>query len=134
MRRFLVVTLLVVLALGGGFFLYQRNIVAVPVTAIDLEKGGSYSSDERASFKASCLARVKSDAEAVCGCLNEKMGTELSRFDRLLVTASFQEKLSDIVGLTKGLVQSGVPAEKVKTAEDAGRVRMKEMLKVCKVE
>ena len=126
--------MLVLVALGAGLYFYQRNIVAVPITAADLEKGGSYSADDRATFKTAFTARIKRDADTTCGCLTEKMGTELSRFDRLLVTATFQEKLSDIVGLTKGLVQSGVPAEKVKSAEDAGRVRMKDMLKACNVE
>ena len=39
--------LLAILALGIGFYFYQRTIPAVPVTAGDLEKGGNFSADER---------------------------------------------------------------------------------------
>ena len=134
MRRILTIVLLVLVTLGVGFYFYQRNIAAVSVTAADLDKGGSYSTDERTTFKAACVMRIKKDGETVCSCINDKIATEFSRFDRLVITASFQEKLSDIVGLTKGLVQSGIPAEKVKTSEEGAQVRIKEMLKTCRAE
>lgn len=134
MRRVLAFLLLVVVGLGVGFYFYQRNIVAVSVTAADIEKGGSFSSDERAALKTACGARIKKDGDAVCGCITDKVATELSRFDRMVMTATFQEKLSDVVGLTKGLIQSGIPAEKVKTAEEGSKVRIKDLLKACKAE
>ena len=52
----------------------------------------------------------------------------------MIITASLQEKLSDIVGLTKGLIESGIPAAKVKEAEDGSKVKVKEMLKTCNAE
>ena len=134
MRRLLTALLLAIAVLAIGFYFYQRNIVAVPVTAADLEKGGAYSADERSTLKTACAARVKKDSDAICGCITDKVATEFSRFDRLVITASFQEKLADIVALTKGLVQSGIPAEKVKSAEDGSKARMKDMLKACKAE
>ena len=134
MRRILTVLLLAIFALGIGFYFYQRNIVAVPVTAADLDRGGTFSADDRATFKSACTARIKKDSETICGCISDKIAREFSRFDRLVITASFQERLSDIVGLTKGLVQSGIPAEKVKTAEEGSKVRIKEMLKACNAE
>ena len=134
MGRFIMFVLLAVVVLGAGFYFYQRNILAVPITATDLEKGGSFSSDERATFKTACAARVKKDSETVCGCIIDKAATDLSRFDRMVVTASFQERLYDVVGLTKGLVQSGIPVEKVKLAEDGSKARMKDMLKTCSAE
>lgn len=131
MGRFVNLLLLAIVALGIGFYLYQRNIAPVPVSAADLEKGGNFSSDERASLTAACTARIKKDADKVCGCISGKVTTEFSRFDRMVITASLQEKLSDIVGITKGLVQSGIPADKVKEAEDGSRARVKDMLKTC---
>ncbi len=134
MGRILKILLLAIIALGGAFYLYQRNITAIPVTAADIEKGGSFSVDERASMKNACTARIKKDADKVCGCIADKAATEVSRFDRLVITASFQEKLADIVGLTKGLVASGIPADKVKAAEDGAKARVKDIMKSCNAE
>lgn len=134
MGRFLTFIFLAIVALGGGFYFYQRNILAVPITATDLDRGGSFSLDERATLKTACAARVKNDSEKVCSCIVDKAATDLSRFDLMVVTASFQERLSDVVGLTKGLVQSGIPIEKVKAAEDGSKARMKDMLKTCDAE
>ncbi len=134
MGRFIQVLLLVIVVLGVGFYVYQRNIAPVPITAADLEKGGNFSSDERATLTSACSARFKKDTDKVCGCIANKVTTEFSRFDRLVITASLQEKLSDIVSLTKGLVQSGIPADQVKNAEDGSRTRVKDMLKTCSAE
>ena len=131
MGRVLTYILLTVVVLGAGFYFYQRNILAVPVTASDLDKGGSFSTDERVTLKAACTARYKKDSETVCSCITDKVATDLSRFDRMVITASLQERLSDVVGLTKGLVQSGIPIEKVKSAEDGSKARMQDVLKTC---
>ena len=134
MRRVLTVLLLAIVALSAAFYFYQRNIHAVPVTAADLDKGGTYSAEERASLTSACTARIKKDGEKVCGCITDKVATEFSRFDRMLITATFQEKLSDVVAITKGLVQSGIPVDKVKSAEEGGKARMKDMMKTCNAE
>ena len=134
MGKLLRFLLLALVLLGGGFYLYQRNIAPVAVTVADLEKGGSFSADERAALKAACGLRVKKDGDMVCGCIADKAATDVSRFDRMVITASFQEKLSDIVGLTKGLVASGIPADKVKTAEDGAKARVKDIMKSCNAE
>ena len=134
MGRFLSYVLLAIVVLAGGFYLYQRNIVAVPVSASDLEKGGSFSPDERAALTSACSARFKKDTDKVCGCIADKSATDFSRFDRIVITASLQEKLSDIVAITKGLIASGIPSDKVKAAEDGSKTRVKEMLKTCNAE
>ena len=130
----LTVLVLAIVALSAAFYFYQRNIQAVSVTAADLEKGGTYSAEERASLTSACTARIKKDGEKVCGCITDKVATEFSRFDRMLITATFQEKLSDIVAITKGLVQSGIPVDKVNSAEEGGKARMKDMMKTCNAE
>ncbi|MEQ1697360.1 MAG: hypothetical protein ABL901_16125 [Hyphomicrobiaceae bacterium] len=131
MGRFLTYLFLVIIALGAGFYFYQRNITAIPVTTADIEKGGSFSAAERAALVSACTTRTKQDGETICGCIADKAGTELSRFDRIVMTASFEQKLSGIVAAGKGLVASGIPAEKIKTAEDGSKVRMKDIMKTC---
>lgn len=131
MGRFLTYFLLVLIALGLGFYFYQRNIEPMTVTAADIEKGGTFSASERAALVSACTARAKQDGEKVCGCIADKAATDLSRFDRLVITASFQQKLSDIVAAGKGLIASGIPADKIKTAEDGSKQRMKDIMKTC---
>lgn len=134
MGRFLGFVVLLFVLAGIGFYVYQRNITAIPVTAADLDKGGSFPSDERAAMKSACASRIAKDGDKVCGCIVEKSATEISRFDRLVMTATFQGKLADIVALSKGLVGSGVPPDKVKAAEDGNKARVKEILKSCNAE
>lgn len=131
MGRFLTYLLLVLIALGAAFYFYQKNIQAVPVTAADLEKGGNFSDAEKGALVAACKGWIKKDGDTVCGCISDKVATQFSRFDRMVLTATFQEKLSDIVGITKGLVQSGIPADQVKAAEEGSKGRMKDMLASC---
>lgn len=131
MGRFLTYLLLAIILIGGAFYLYQKNIPAIPVVAGDLDKGGNYSEAEKSTLVTACKGWVKKDPDAVCGCVSDKVASEFSRFDRQVLTATFQEKLSDIVALTKGLAQSGIPVEKVKSAEDGSKTRMKDMLKAC---
>ena len=134
MGRVLTYVLLLIVALAAGFYFYQRNILPIAVTAADLEKGGNFSAEERGTLKTACAQRIKKDTDTVCGCIADKVASDFSRFDRLLITASFQERLSDIVALTKGLVQSGVPADKIQSAEEGNKARVKEMLKACNAE
>ena len=68
MVRFLTIVLLLLVLLGVGFYFYQRNIAAVPVTAADLEKGGATAA-ERTALTTACAARIKKDRDKVCGCI-----------------------------------------------------------------
>ncbi len=131
MRRFLTYLILAIIALGAGFYFYQRDITPIKVTAADLEKGGSFPPEERAALVAACTIQAEVNGEKVCGCIADKAGTELSRFDRLVMTATFRQKLAEIVAAGKGLVASGIPAEKIKTAEDGSKARMKDIMKFC---
>ena len=134
MGRLLKFLLLALVVLGIAFYFYQKNIPAAPVTAGDLEKGGNFSADERTTLVTACSARIKKDGEKVCGCIADKVASQFSRFDRQMMTATFQEKLADVVGLTKGLVSSGIPIETVKAAEDGAKGRIKDMMKTCNAE
>jgi len=134
MGRFLQILLLVLVALGIGFYFYQKNIPATAVTAGDLEKGGNFADSERSALVTACTARIKKDGDKTCGCIADKAATQFSRFDRMVMTATFQEKFSDIVALTKGLVSSGIPIDTVKAAEDGSKSRIKDMMKACNAE
>ena len=131
MGRFLTWVLLALVALGVLFYFYQRNIQPVPVAATDLDTGGSFSDGERAAMIAACSAQIKKDGDKACACIADKAASQISRFDRLVLTATFQDKLSDIVALTKGLVQSGIPAEKVQAAEKGSKERLKSLMAAC---
>jgi len=131
MGRFLLWVLLALIVIGGGFWLYQRNIAAVPVVAADLDKGGAFSDAEKASLTTACAAHFKDTADKVCGCLVAKAATDFSRFDRMIMTATLQEKLSDIVGITKGLIASGIDPDKMKAAESDSRTRVTDLMKTC---
>jgi len=133
MRRFFMYLLLAIVVIGVGLYLYQRNIAPIPVTSSDLDKGGVFSDADKAALTAACSAAIKKDTDKVCGCVTEKAGTDLSRFERMVALASFQAKLSDIVGLTKGLIDSGIPADKVKAAEQDARQRFTDLTKTCGV-
>ena len=131
MRRLLTFLLLAIIALGIGFYFYQRNIAPIPVVASDLDKGGAFSDAEKTALSAACTAMVTKDAATVCGCLTTKAATDLSRFERMIATATLQKKLSDVVGITKGLIDSGIDSAKVKAAESDAKGRITGLTKTC---
>lgn len=131
MGRIIGYLLLAIVVLGVGFYLYQRNIAAVPVVASDLDKGGAYSDAEKASLKSACADHFKTNTDKVCGCVADKVGAGFSRFDRMILTATMQEKLADIVGITKGLIASGIDPAKMKSAESDSRQRVTDLIKTC---
>ena len=49
----------------------------------------------------------------------------------MIMTATLQEKLSDIVGITKGLIASGIDPDKMKAAESDSRTRVTDLMKTC---
>jgi hypothetical protein len=131
MGRILRYLLLAVVVLGVAFYFYQRNIVAIPVSTADLAAGGAYSDADKTTLKTACAALIKKDTDTVCGCVTDKAGA-FSPFERKLITAAFQEKLSDVVALTKGMIASGIPADQMKAAEEAGRKHLTELRTSCK--
>lgn len=132
MGRFLTYLLLAVIVLGGAFYFYQKNIPAASVSLSDFDKGGSFSAAERADMTAACTTRFTTDGPKICGCMADKSSTELSRYDRMMLTAVFKKKtLSEGVALAKGMVAAQIPPDKLKAAEDGAGTRIKEMWKTC---
>ena len=133
MRRLLMLLLLILIVAGIGFYFYQRNIAPIPVAAADLDKGGAFSDAEKAALSAACTSAVKKDADKICPCIVQKAATDLSRFERMTATATLQGKLSDVVGLTKGLIDSGIPAERMKLAGSDAKTHITDLSKACGV-
>lgn len=132
MGRFLTFLLLAVIAIGTGFYFYQKNIPAASVSVADFEKGGSFPDAERADMTTACKARFSTDGDKICGCMADRTAKEFSRYDRLMLTAVFKHKtLAEGVALAKGMVAAQIPPEKVKAAEDGAGSRIREMWKTC---
>ncbi len=134
MARLVKLMLLATVVMGAAFYIHLRNIAALPVALADLDKGGAFSAEERSTLKAACVARTRTDAERACGCLVDKAGSELSRFDRMVMTATFQQRLADVVALSRGLSQSGVARAQLKSVETDSRARVRDVMKACNAE
>ncbi len=67
-------------------------------------------------------------------CIADKAGTDLSRFERLALTAGFEGSTTKIVGLTKGLIGSGLPQAEIDAMEANSKTRIDTVLKACGIE
>lgn len=130
------VLFLAFLALVGGGYYWASTVESVKVTAEDLKVGGTYPQQERQALLDACQKNEKVPAENqnACACIAEKAGTDLSRFERLALTAGFEGSATKIVGLTKGLIDSGIPEAEVDAMEANSKTRIDTMLKACGVE
>ena len=124
---------LLALLLVLGFFAYRwaAKIEPMAMTAADLDKGGNFSAEEKSAFTAACTSRVKKDADKTCGCLADKAATEFSRFERLTMTASFERSPAKMVAIVKGLIDAGVPKDKVDAAHNGSKERITGLMKSC---
>lgn len=131
-----------VLVIGGVLFLamaaaaigvlyWASSIESVAVTEADLAIGGSYPPEEREALLDACNKRNVAKRADSCTCIADKAGTELSRFLRLVLTASLEGNASKIVAITKGLMASGVPAEKVDAIEKDSQQRFEGLMQAC---
>ena len=66
-----------------------------------------------------------------CTCIADKAGTELSRFLRLILTATLEGSYNKIVGVTKGLMASGVPEDKARAMEKEADGRFDALMQAC---
>jgi len=84
------------------------------LTAADFEVGGRYPVDERQTFLDACKGNWlnKDLDEAVCTCLADNAGTQLSRIGRLITVMVFEASPTRFVALVKGLCFSGVEQAK----------------------
>lgn len=129
--RILLILLALILVIGFFGYRWAAKIAPMPMTAADLEKGGAFSEEEKSAFTAACTSRIKKDADKTCGCLADKAATDFSRFERLAMTASFEASPAKMVAIVKGLVDAGVPKDKVEAARDGSKERINGLMKSC---
>jgi hypothetical protein len=114
-----------------GVFYWASSIETVQITEADLAVGGSYPPEERQALLNACNGRNIEKRADSCTCIADKAGTELSRFLRLILTATLEGNATKIVAVTKGLMASGVPQEKAAAMEKGAEQRFDALMQAC---
>ena len=114
-----------------GFLYWASTVESVHVTEADLAVGGSYPPEERQTLLDACTKRVEAKDKSACTCIADRAGTEFSRFERLILTATFEGSPTKIVAVTKGLIDSGVSQEKSEALERDSEKRFDDLMKAC---
>jgi hypothetical protein len=114
-----------------GFLYWASTVESVHVTEADLAVGGSYPPEERQTLLDACTKRVKEKDKGACTCIADRAGTEFSRFERLILTATFEGSPTKIVAVTKGLIDSGVSQDKSQALEKESEKRFDDLMKAC---
>ena len=128
-----VIFLLLIALIVGGYF-WAQNIEAVKLSAGDMEPGGSYPAEERQALITACEKQHKAGADAAaCTCLADKAGTDMSRFERLALTAGFETSPSKFVALINGATDSGVSKADIDAIEARAKERIKGALEACHI-
>ena len=122
--------LLVGAGLVGALY-WASTVESVQVTQADLELGGSYPPEEKQALLAACNKQNAGKPADACTCIADKAGTELSRFLRLILTATMEKNATQLVALSKGLVSSGVPQDKAEGIEKEASARFEGLSQAC---
>jgi hypothetical protein len=116
----------------GGYY-WASTVESVKLDAADLKVGGAYSPADRQTLLDACQKNMKAppDDKSACTCIADRAGTELSRFERLALTAGFEGSPTKIVALTKGLAGSGIPQADVESMQADSKTRIDGLMKSC---
>jgi len=114
-----------------GVLYWASSVETVQVTQADLAIGGSYPPEEKQAMLDACNGRNVEKRDDTCTCIANRAGTELSRFLRLVLTATLEGSATKIVAVTKGLIASGVSEEKTKEIEAESEQRFKSLMQAC---
>jgi hypothetical protein len=114
-----------------GVLYWASSVETVQVTQADLAIGGSYPPEEKQAMLDACNGRNVEKRDDTCTCIADRAGTELSRFLRLVLTATLEGSATKIVAVTKGLIASGVSEEKTKEIEAESEQRFKSLMQAC---
>lgn len=114
-----------------GVIYWASGIESVEVTEADLAVGGRYPPEERQAMLDACQRGAGKDRAESCACIADRAGTELSRFLRLVLTATFEGSATKIVAITKGLMNSGVPQERAAAMEKEAEPRFDALMQAC---
>ena len=100
-----------VVAGGAGAMTYLFSGKSVEIAMRDLEVGEPSHAGEREALAASCQAVLGSDlgskATAVCDCIAGDFEHDLSRVERLMVSASFQQDTRRVVAIGVSIAKTG---------------------------
>jgi len=116
-----------------GVYYWAKNVPSIAMNEADLAVGGSYPPEERERLLNACTQGDAKRAET-CNCIADRAGTELSRYLRLVLTATLEGNTTEFVGITKGLIDSGVPQERVETLEQDADRQFDTLMKACGLE
>ncbi len=114
-----------------GVVYWASSVESVEVTEADLAIGGSYPPAEKEALLNACKARNVQKREDSCTCIADRAGTELSRFLRLILTATLEGSATKIVAVTKGLMNSGVPQERADALQKDAEQRFDGLMQAC---
>lgn len=114
-----------------GLYYWASGIESVRVTQADLAIGGSYPPEEREALIAACEYRNVAKKSDTCTCIADRAGTELSRYLRLVLTASLEGSAGKVVAITKGLMEGGVSTDKVEAADKDLPQRIDLIMQAC---
>lgn len=114
-----------------GVLYWASSVETVQVTQADLAIGGSYPPEEKQALLDACNGRNVEKRDDTCTCIADRAGTELSRFLRLVLTATLEGSATKIVAVTKGLIASGVSEEQTKEVEKESEQRFKSLMQAC---
>src|SRR3954469_25050627 len=82
-----------------GVLYWASGVESVHVTEADLAVGGSYPPDEKLALLNACNGRNVTKREDSCTCIANRAGPELSRFLRLVLTATLEGNATRVIAL-----------------------------------
>lgn len=121
----------IVVATFGATGLYAYNVYkdAPSITLADFELGGTQSPAERTALIESCTSGF--GTEESCGCLADKAVTELSRFERLLTTATFSQSATKMMQVVTAAAVADIPDDKVEKSTETMQTRLAPVMQAC---
>ncbi len=114
-----------------GFIYWASTVESIQVTEADLVLGGSYPPEERQALLDACNRKVEAKKKDTCTCIADRAGSESSRFERLILTATLECSPTKVVAITKGLIASGVSKDKSESLEKDSEKRFEALMKTC---
>jgi hypothetical protein len=100
-----------------GIAYWASRVEAVPITEADFVPGGTYTEADREALLNACERSKNAKVPNCCSCIADN-GAKLSRYSRLLLMTGLNGlNPTRMVAITKGLMQSGIPEEKIRAAD-----------------
>ena len=124
------------LAVVMGGYWWASSIQSIKLDAADVQVGGPYPPEERQALLDACQKNMKipEGDKGACTCIADKAATDFSRFERLVLTAGFEQSPTKIVALTKGLMDSGLSESEVDKMQADSKARIDKLLSSCGLE